>query len=217
MFLFSSINIEQRVKAKEWLKGAIQIIIGVNVSFYLYKLVLELASAITQFMWVTGFEQFFSPSNYASLDIAYLSFYLFSISFTAITLFIRHLFLLGGVIFFPIGIFLYFIPPLKNWGKLVFNLIGIFLFMQFLDAIIFIASNQIVQDIASQEFASIVPALAFLIVGVINVLLVLYALFHAAFSFTQNTPTIVFATGIMASQIPKCVCNLLKNMASKFF
>lgn len=201
MFLFSSINAEQRGKAKEWLKGAIQMIIGVNISFYLYKLLLELATAITQFMWVSGFNQFFQSSNYANLDIVFLAFYMVSICFTAITLFARHLFLLAGVMLFPIGIFLYFIPPLKNWGKIIFNLIGIFLFMQFIDVLIFIASNQIIQDLSGQQFAPLVPALAFFLIGTINLLLIIYALIRAALQITENTPTIAFAIAAMGGYI----------------
>ncbi len=209
MFLFSTISIETRVKAKEWLKGALFMIVGVNVSFYLYKLILELATAITQYMWVSGFEQFFQTSNYANPNTMFLVFYLFSIAFTAITLFARYLFLMAGVMLFPIAIFLYFIPPLKNWGQMIFNLIGIFLFMQFADVLVFIASNQIAIQLEGQEFSSIVPALAFLLVGIVNILLIIYAVLKSAFSIAENSTIIAYAFGSISGRIGN-LANTLK-------
>ncbi len=203
MFLFHSISPEKRGVAKEWLKNAFLMIIGVNVSFYLYKILLELATAITQFLWLSGFEQFFQTTNYAGQSTAFLVFYLIAISLAAITLFARYLVVLAGVMLFPIGVFLYFVPPLQNWGKLVFNFIGVFLFMQFIDVLIFIASNQIALDLAGQQFAGLVPALAFLLVAVINVLLIVYAVLKSAFSIASNSKIISFAFSAVSGRIPK--------------
>ena len=50
-------------------------IIGVNLSFWLYKVVLELATAITQYMWISGFEQFFQDSMFSGLGAIMLFFW----------------------------------------------------------------------------------------------------------------------------------------------
>jgi hypothetical protein len=200
MFLFYSINTEKRAKAKEWLTNAFIMIIGVNVSFYLYRLILELATAIAQFMWVTGFENFFDASS-SGLNTVFLVFNLGAVALAAITLFARYLFLLGGVLLFPIGIFLYFIPPLQNWGKMIFNLIGVFLFMQFVDVLVFIAAEQIAVQLAGEGIAPLVIPFAFLMIAVINILMIVYAVLKSAFSASDNAPVLAFMLGAMTGQI----------------
>lgn len=209
MFLFSSINQEKRVQAKEWLKNAFLMLVGVNASFVLYKLILELSTAITKFVWVTGFEQFFESNILNGASALTLIFFSFSIGLTLITLFLRYIFLLIGVVFFPIAIFLYYIPPLKNWGKIVFNLIGIALFMQFLDVIVFVAANQLALDLTGRIGAELVTPLSFLLIGILNCILIGYAVLKSAFSISENSPIIGYAFGAITGQI-STLTNALK-------
>ena len=201
MFMYHSINPEKRAVAKEWFKNTFLMIIGVNVSFWLYQLILELSTAITQFLWITGFENFFEESILAGAGTIHLTFYLFAIGLTLLTLFIRYLFLLLSVMIFPIGIFLYFIPPLKNWGQMIFNLIGIVLAMQFIDVIIFVTANQVMFNLAGQEGATLVPALSFFLIGLMNIALFFYAITKSVFSATENSKTISFLAGAITGQI----------------
>ena len=200
-FLISGNNIEGREKAKEWLKNAFMMIIGVNASFLLYKLLLETATAITQFIWITGFENFFNDSIFNSAGFVLLIVSSGSIGLALITLFLRYVFLMLAVLLCPIGIFLYYTPKLQNWGKIIFNLIGMALFMQFIDVIIFVTSNQLMTDLTGQTGQAFVPALSFALVAAINIMMMAYAVLKSAFSISDNAPILSYAFGAISGQI----------------
>lgn len=206
-FLIAGPNVEKRERAKEWLKKALMMIIGVNISFVIYKLGLELATAITQFMWVTGFEQFFDQTVYATLGIPMLFAFAGAAGLALITLFARYLFLLAGVVLFPIGIFLYLTPKLESWGKLIFNFIGVILAMQFIDVIILVATNQVGLQLAGQISAGIVPALGFFLVAIANSLILVYAVSSSVSSIVNNTPGLGFVVGLLTRQVSSLAAN----------
>lgn len=180
-------------------------IIGVNVSFVLYKLLLETATAITQFVWITGFESFFTDSITGSAGFVLLIVTSGAVGLALITLFLRYVFLLLAVLIFPIGIFLYYTPKLQNWGKIIFNLIGMALFMQFIDVIIFVASNQLMTDFTGQAGQVLVPALSFTLVAIINILMVIYAVLKSAFSIADNAPILNLAFGAISGEVSMAV------------
>ncbi len=188
-FLLSGEKIEERQKAKEWLKNAFMMIIGVNASFALYNIILELAAALTKFFWIAGFEGLFSDSAFSSAGLLLLVLSIGTNGFALMTLFLRHVFLLVAVMLFPIGIFLYYTPKLQRWGRIIFNLIGIALFMQFVDVMVFVAANQMMVALIGEPAQVFVPALSFALVGTINVLMVAYALFNSAFGKEENAQT----------------------------
>ena len=208
MFLFSSLNPEKRATAKEWLKNAFMMIVLVNISYYIYVLILQLATAITQYLWTTSFLNFFDPNMFNSMGSITLIVYAIAVILSAITIFIRHVFLLIGVVLFPLGLFLYFIPPLQNWGRMTFNLIGIALFTQFIDVILFVASNHIMLNLAGNSGASFVPALAFMLIFIVNVLLMIYAVLKSAFSIADNSRVISIAFGALTGQITSVLSSL---------
>jgi len=212
MFLYYSINYEKRAVAKEWLKNAFLMIIAVNISFWLYKLILELSTAITQYMWIDGFGAIFQNPLSVEAGTLVLLFNSFGVGLAAITLFVRYVFLMLGVMLFPIAIFLYYIPPLKNWGSIIFNLLGVALSMQFIDTVILIATNQLAVDLAGQPGEALVPALSFLLIGIINVLMIVFATLKAVFSITENSNVLGFAVGALTGQIGSLV-NALKPTA----
>jgi len=209
MFLYYSINYEKRAVAKEWLKNAFLMIIAVNVSFWLYKLILELSTAITQYMWIDGFGAIFQNPVSIEAGTLVLLFNSFGVGLAAITLFIRYVFLMLGVMLFPIAIFLFYIPPLKNWGLIIFNLLGVALSMQFIDTVILIATNQLAVDLAGQPGEAIVPALSFLLIGIINVLMIVFATLKAVFGAIENSNVLGMAVGALTGQIGSLV-NALK-------
>lgn len=215
MFLFSALNPEKRLEAKEWLKNAFIMIVLVNLSFILYSLLLELATAITQFMWISGFQNFFDPNVFSNMGAGQLLLYGLAVLLTAVTLFLRHVFLLIGVVLFPIAIFLYFVPPMKVWGKMIFNLIGIALFTQFIDVVIFVASNQAMIQFAGNAGASSVPALAFILIFIMNILLMVYAVLKAVFSATENSKVLGYGIGLAAGQISTAIAGLKLGSGAK--
>lgn len=213
-FLMGGQNIQKREEAKESLKNAVIMVIAVQLSFYFYQLFLELATAITQFLWVTGFEQFFMSTTYSGAGIFMLLSLSFSVIGALVTLFARYLFLLMGVVLFPIGIFLYLIPSFKNWGKIIFNFIGIVLAMQFIDIILLVATGQIAVALVGQIGVEFVPALGFILMAITNTVILVYAVVKSAMSVMDNAPMLGMAIGALSGQVGM-IGNALKGSGSK--
>ncbi|VVB74671.1 Uncharacterised protein [uncultured archaeon] len=200
-FFFSGMNIQKREEAKERLKKAIMMIIGVNISFVVYQLVLELATAITQYMWDTGFAQFFNTSIFSGVGFVMLFAYTGSIFLAIITLFLRYLFLLVGVAIFPIGIFLYFAPKMRSWGKLIFEFLGMMLAMQLVDVIVLIAVGQVMLSLSSEAGAMLVPALGFVVIAGVNGFMIIHSIMKSANAVMDSTPVIGMAIGALSGQV----------------
>jgi hypothetical protein len=213
-FLMGGHNIQKREEAKESLKNAIIMIIAIQLSFYFYQLFLELATAITQFLWVTGFEQFFMNTTYTGAGIFMLFALAFSVIAALITLFARYLFLLMGVVIFPIGIFLYLIPSFKNWGKIIFNFFGIVLAMQFIDVILLVATGQIAVALTGEIGVEFIPVLGFTLIAITNTIILIYAIIKSAMSIMDNSPMLGMAIGALSGQVGM-IGNALKGSGSK--
>jgi hypothetical protein len=76
-----------------------------------------------------------------------------------------------GVIFIPIGIFCYFIPPLRSYGRLIINIIGMFIFITFLDAIIILASSMLISISLFQDFKILVMITCLIIINLLIIIL----------------------------------------------
>ncbi|MDO8634118.1 MAG: hypothetical protein Q7K34_02375 [archaeon] len=135
-FVFGSYDTEQRAEAKEWFKKAILLVILVNASLLLYSLMLNISSGVAGAIWSDEFEKLFEFENLSALDITYLGTLAVAIFLALLTLVVRHMFIIIGVMLFPIGLFLKFIPPTQEYGSVLINLIGAFAFMNVLDVII---------------------------------------------------------------------------------
>lgn len=213
-FLINGHSAVKREQAKEWLKNAVMMIIGVSISFYLYQLILELATGITKFLWVTGFEQFFEPSIFSGLGIILLLVFSASIAIALVTLFLRYVFLLMGVILFPIGIFFYLTPKFDNWGKIIFNFLGVMLATQFIDVVILIATQQALLQLAGNAGASFVLPLGFLIITIVNVVVIVYAVVKSALSIVTTAPILNLAVSAVTGSIGGMVGSAAKMGAS---
>ena len=176
-------------------------IIGVSVSFYLYKLILELSTDITKFMWITGFEQFFENTLFASTGIFMLIAFSGTIGFALITLFLRYLFLLIGAILFPVGIFLYLTPKFESWGKIIFNFLGMMLAIQFIDMVVLIGTQQAIIQLAGNTGAGFVLPLGFLVIGIVNIAMMIYAIIKSALSIATNAPVISMAVNALGGNV----------------
>ncbi len=206
MFIFGSIDSKTRTIAKTWLKNVLILIITLNISFYLYQTFLLLGSGIAQYMWTTNFETIYSPDAISGLNIFLLGTTTTTIILAFITLFIRHLFLLIGVVLFPIGIFFYLIPPLRGWGSIIFNLLGAAILMQFIDVICFTATQLI-----WQQFTSFPDAIgwtittAFALIAIVNTLMILFAGTKAIISTLKETPTLNTVVNVVTGPLSSAV------------
>tara|TARA_Y100000310_G_scaffold218732_1_gene220030 strand:- start:3213 stop:3785 length:573 start_codon:yes stop_codon:yes gene_type:complete len=161
--------------AKEWLKNTVIMITLIQASYYLYSLVLDLGSALTTATLSLVNEHFFllTADNLLNLglEFLFLSFYLLILFFTILFLLIRYLVVAFGVLFVPVGIFCYFIPPLKSYGKLILNMLGMLIFITFLDAIIILACSKLIELPFFANIKILVMIACFFIVNLVFIIL----------------------------------------------
>ena len=168
-FLLGCYDATHRKQAKDWFKNAIILVIAVNASLLLYSLLLNLGGAVALTLWSNEFEQLFLIENLGALDLIWAGIFAMSLFLALITLVVRQLFLILGVALFPIGIFLYFIPPVKTYGKVILNLIGMVVFIQVLDVIILIAMQLFYEQFVGLAGMSLLaPSLGFLFIFLAN-------------------------------------------------
>lgn len=139
-FLISGYDSEKRDSAKEWLRNIVIMIVLVQSSFFLYRLVLDLASTMTSATLSIIDSNFFSLQVSSTiglgLALALLISYLFLLIITIFVLTLRYTIVAVGIVFFPIGIFFYFIPKLRDIGSLILNILGVSIFITFFDALL---------------------------------------------------------------------------------
>jgi hypothetical protein len=147
-FIFSGMNPIKRHMAKEWLKNTVVMITLIQASFYLYGLIVELGSIMSSAVLSMIDPHFFlvTADGIINIGLEFLFYWFYGLTlfFTALFLVLRYMVVAIGVIFAPIGIFCWFIPPLKSYGKLILNFLGFHIFIIFIDAIIILASSMLI-------------------------------------------------------------------------
>ncbi len=185
-FLLSGHNVLRRAMAKEWLKNTVIMITLVQASFYLYELILELGAVLTSAVLQMVDEHFFliTADNIINIGLEFLfvSFYVVALFTTVLLLLIRYMIVSFGVIFFPIGVFCYFIPPLRSYGKLIFHILGTFIFLTFINAIIILGCSMLIEIPLFENIKILVMTSCFSIINTVFIVLLLKAIFKAVFS-----------------------------------
>ncbi|MDO8648053.1 MAG: hypothetical protein Q7R70_06615, partial [Candidatus Diapherotrites archaeon] len=186
-FLFGSYDAVQRAEAKEWFKQALLLVIAVNASLLLYSLLLSLSSGIALTLWNSSLESVFSIQNLTAIDILWLATLAISAFLTVITLVLRQIVLILGVMLFPIGLFLYFIPPVKAYGSAILQLLGAAAFMNVLDVIILIAVQMFKTEFTTLPLINLLaPSIGFMLIGIANIALIIFAIQKALNSAGVN-------------------------------
>ncbi|MCD6418250.1 hypothetical protein J7M00_05655 [bacterium] len=191
-FLLGSYDAVQRKSAKEWLKNAVVIVVAVNASLLLYSLMLQLSSAVALTIWTEKLDSLFDIAQLNALNLLWVVFYAFGALLLAITLLLRQLFLILGVIFVPIGIFLYFIIPLRAYGSVILNFFGAIVFMQVIDAALLLGVSMLTTQFASLEyFGTFALAVGFIVAAVVNVAILIIAIMKGLSSVAAQNPELV--------------------------
>jgi hypothetical protein len=185
-FLISGYDSEKRESAKEWIRNIIIMIVLVQSSFFLYQLVLDLASSMTSATLNIVDENFFSiqVSSTIGLGLA-LSLgivYVAVLILTALVLTLRYAIVAIGIVLLPIGIFFYFLPKLRGFGSLILNILGISIFITFFDAILLIGFSALMNVGVFSNLQIIILISAFLLIDILMVVLLFFAITRAAFS-----------------------------------
>ena len=87
------------------------------------------------------------------------------------------------MVFAPIAVFLYFIPPLQDYGKLIMNFLGTCIFLTFFDALILLSCSKLIEIQLFENFKIMVMISTFCITN----LLMLYLMFFSAIKAALNT------------------------------
>lgn len=194
-FMISGYSAEKRERAKEWLRNIILMIILVQGSFYLYSLILEISASLTAGVINLIDENFFllTIDNLANigLELILVIPYLLALLTSVILLALRYLIVAVGVVFFPIGLFLHFIPPLKSYGKLIINLLLVVIFLPFIQSLILLAASKLVEIPVFENIKIIVMITAFTLVNLAMIGLVLFVMIKAAMPVVKSVTSVV--------------------------
>jgi hypothetical protein len=198
-FMLSGHSPEQREKAKRELMNNILMIIFVQASFFVYKLILEVISSMSAVVFSLIQDDFFlitidSLGN-IGLELVLLIPYIAVLVTTLIFLTLRYICVGIGVVFFAIGIFFYFIEPLSQYGKLILNYLFVLMTLPFFYSIIFLASSKFLELPIFANMKIIVMIGAFALVDVFTILLVLFVVIKAASSLSGPITTVAKVAG----------------------
>jgi len=173
----------RRAHAKDLLKNTFIMIVLINGSFYLYDLFLKINILMNaallnmidyHFFLLTG-----GNAVNIGLEIMFKFMYALTLFITFLFLILRYIVVCIGVIFVPIALFFYFIPPLKGYGRVMLNILGIFIFITTIDLLIVLACSMIVNLSIFDDFKIVFMIACFWIVNYTLWLSVKYALKHS--------------------------------------
>ncbi len=174
-FLTSGHNVLKREMAKEWLKNTVIMIVLVQASYYLYGLIVDIGGLMTQAVLSLVNPQFFllTADNISNigLELLLVGLYALILLVTMLCLAMRYLIVAFGVLFAPIGAFCYFLPPLRSYGQLIMNLLGLCIFITFLDAVIILGCSQMISLPLFAGYKIVVMITCFLMVDLLFLLL----------------------------------------------
>lgn len=137
-YIIHSSDVEGRMKAKNWFKNILYMVVFLSFSFILFGILLDLNTQLSS--------SFYSSANSKTFDIKATENNLFFAFVFAIglllngglafvTLLVRYILIPFLLFIFPIGIFLYFIPSTRQWGSFIFTILLLIVFMTTLDSI----------------------------------------------------------------------------------
>ncbi len=186
-FVYGSYDEVQRQEAKEWAKKALLIVILCNASLLLYTLLLNIGSAVSLYLWNSSYEQMFQLQNLSVLNLFLLAFFAIAVLAALVTLFIRYLLVLVGIMVFPIGLFLYFVPFTQSFGKIILNTLAVVILLQFFDVLVLVASSLLLNEFSNAaQMQLLAPTIGFLLVAATNILLLKFAVMKAAMDSGTN-------------------------------
>ena len=185
-FIISGYDSAKRENAKNWLRNIVIMIILIQASFFIYQLGVDLSSIMTSASLHLIDESFFliSPEgiNDLALSIIFSSLYIVTLIITSIVLIMRYAFVAIGVVLFPMGIFMYFFPPLRSYGSLIINFLGTAIFVTFFDALLLIGFSKLTDIGIFGEMKMLVLISAFLVISLLMLFLMFFSIVKAGFN-----------------------------------
>ena len=174
----------KRMMAKEWLKNVIIMMVCVQASYFIYEIILEIELSLTSsIMSMVGSSIFlFSALDiFSGFGIFLMAGYGMALFFTAILFFIRYIIVVMGVLLFPLGIFLYFSPMLRDYGRMFLNFVLMSVFISFFSALILLASSKVVELSMFSDYRLFVSMSAFCLCDFMMFYFMLFSIIKSAF------------------------------------
>lgn len=200
-FIFSGYSPEQRDKAKSSLARILIMIVLVQSSYYLYGLVIEVVSALSSVLLNLMPSDFFllTIDNITNMGLQFLFLgpYLIAILVTLIHLVLRYMIVSFGVMFFAIGVFLYFIEPLSNYGKLIINFLFATISMTLFYSLIFLASSKLLDIPLFANTKILVMIGAFSLANSLTLIAVLFIIVKSAIAISEPVAKITKVVGMV--------------------
>jgi len=204
-FILSGHSPEEREKAKAMLAHILIMMVLVQASYYLYTLIIEIVASVSTITLNMIDTHFFllTIDNITNigLELVLLIPYLASILITLILLTLRYLIVSVGVILFPIGIFLYFIEPLKHYGKLILNFLIVTISLTFFYSIVFLASSKLLEVGIFANIKILVMIGAFMFINLGTIALALFIIVKSAMKVVTPIMKVVSAVGTIAGAV----------------
>lgn len=195
-FIFSGYDAVKRAKAKQWFMNLFLMIVFIQASYFLYSLVLDIESLLTAGIVNMIDDSFFllTADNILNLGLQFFfsAFYVLTLLLTALLLTLRYLIVAVGVVFIPIGVFCYFIPPLNSYGRLIFNFLGVCIFVTFFDALGLLICSQLLEIQLFENFKILVMISAFSMANFLMLYLIIFSAIKSAFkTIDSNTASVM--------------------------
>lgn len=185
-FIISGYDMVKRENAKEWLRNILIMIVLIQASYFIYELCIQLSSAMTSATLSLAGNNLFVFTATSLSGIAFqLIFYIsaiVSMLITVLMLIMRYVIVAVGVVIFPLGIFFYFIPFLRNFGLLILNFLGIAIFITFIDAIVLIGFSKILEISVFSNISILVIISAFTSINILMFFLMFFSILRGAFN-----------------------------------
>ncbi len=189
-FMVSGYDAAKRANAKEWLKNIFMMIVLVQTSYFIYSAIIDVSSLLTSGVINLIDRHFFmlTADNIVNIGLQFFFAvcYVIVLLIAVILLIIRYIIVAIGVVFAPIAVFLYFIPPLQDYGKLIMNFLGTCIFLTFFDALIFLSCSKLIEIALFENFKILVMTSAFMIANLLMLYLMFFSAIKAAFSVSQK-------------------------------
>ncbi len=184
--MLSGDNATKRENSKQWLRNIVIMIVLIQASFFIYNLAIDLSSTMTTATLTLLDSDFFMISiediNDLGLAIIFGIVYLLTLLISMIILVIRYAFVAVGVVLFPLAIFFYFFQPLKQYGSLLINFLGINIFVPVLGIILLVGFSTLSNLSVFSDMKIIILIAAFNLVNISMLFLMSFSIVKAGMS-----------------------------------
>lgn len=179
LMTMSFLGTGMRMKAKDWLKGAVIMIILIGISYEIYAFALGLSAATANYFLDNKSNDLFSTS-FLNLNFVDIMFFVMASSFAVFSLFIRYVSITLNVLLFPIAIFLYFVTPLRPFGTAALYFIAGIFAIQPIDSLVLLALMNAGTAFSQQNLIWLSMSMLFL--GFLNFAIICFSILISGFA-----------------------------------